>query len=734
MSKNQKIKIIIFTSIILISSIILVLLATNAYSYPEHSDFGKVSITMDNTNNKIIINNPSNLTLSYLIQDNQGIDESLIGQIRSDQNSINTLTNEIRSLEVSLTNRNNQKASKSQEYNNNNLLITSAESQIDSLQAEKLRAADTINTLENSINSLLHQANNVSVTKEENELNGYGMGFWNLTEDQVIVSNNTNMYTMESIYTNYDVCLSKVDRTVGKVTNNHSIFTSCGGKEGVKVTKSLCECEFNGLLEVLNHKRQLIESEAYSLRDQKDKLQRDIESYDAEIETLINAITVYDDEMSTLQNEINTLNSDISTLEFQIASKQAQISTIQRQMPSIAMPTSGYINLSSNEIKYSDISTTEKNVILWIKSTDGSNTYNNYFFVSIPESTPQVSKYIVTFDPVGGTVSKDSIEVTNESVYGTLPTAAKDGYTFIGWFTKKENGTQIQSDTVVNLTDNQTLYAHYTEKENNSSYNITEVSENDKDKIINQLFKEDSKVHIYDIDVENGKKTAIIVPMPDKMNKNDNIKVYEIVNGKKTSINYTIDSNNNIIFETDHDGRFAIIDEKKTIENNTNNTNNENNENTNNSSETVKYDIKELNEKETENIKKEFSDAKDIYIFESTISDGDKGKEIAYNIDLPKGYSATDNIVVYAYTNEEKIIVPHTIENGKILFKTTLTGKFVIAKYKSNTNATTTNNSETILNPQTGDINVKVIVILLVLAIIVSGISLIFIIKNNNKK
>lgn len=72
------------------------------------------------------------------------------------------------------------------------------------------------------------------------------------------------------------------------------------------------------------------------------------------------------------------------------------------------------------------------------------------------------SAYTVTFNANGGSVFLPSMSVTNGAVYNSLPNPTRDGYTFVGWFTKKEGGTQITVSTTVNLKENQTLYAHWT--------------------------------------------------------------------------------------------------------------------------------------------------------------------------------------------------------------------------------------------------------------------------------
>ena len=55
------------------------------------------------------------------------------------------------------------------------------------------------------------------------------------------------------------------------------------------------------------------------------------------------------------------------------------------------------------------------------------------------------------------------MQVKNGETYGTLPTYTKKGYTLDGWY--DENGNKIESTTVVNLTADQTLTAHWTVKQ-----------------------------------------------------------------------------------------------------------------------------------------------------------------------------------------------------------------------------------------------------------------------------
>ena len=71
--------------------------------------------------------------------------------------------------------------------------------------------------------------------------------------------------------------------------------------------------------------------------------------------------------------------------------------------------------------------------------------------------------YSVTFNGNGGS-SGGTKPVTYGSTYGTLPTVTRDYYSFDGWYTTASGGTKITADTIVSITSDQTLYAHWTLK------------------------------------------------------------------------------------------------------------------------------------------------------------------------------------------------------------------------------------------------------------------------------
>ena len=99
----------------------------------------------------------------------------------------------------------------------------------------------------------------------------------------------------------------------------------------------------------------------------------------------------------------------------------------------------------------------------WISTSDGQTVTSNTGFTQNTNVraiwTP--NRYRVNFDANGGTVKTTTNYVTYDSYYGTLPTPTRTGYVFLGWYTLATGGTEITSSTRVEITDNQTLYAHW---------------------------------------------------------------------------------------------------------------------------------------------------------------------------------------------------------------------------------------------------------------------------------
>ena len=84
------------------------------------------------------------------------------------------------------------------------------------------------------------------------------------------------------------------------------------------------------------------------------------------------------------------------------------------------------------------------------------------------------NKYTVKFDGNGADeLSLASKEVTYNSTYGELPQPKRDGYNFIGWYTKAEGGMIITPDAKVTITEAQTLYAQWSQVKFLITFNAT---------------------------------------------------------------------------------------------------------------------------------------------------------------------------------------------------------------------------------------------------------------------
>lgn len=82
-----------------------------------------------------------------------------------------------------------------------------------------------------------------------------------------------------------------------------------------------------------------------------------------------------------------------------------------------------------------------------------NNTENLNFYAKWTANT-----YTVTFDANGGSVDPTSA-VTVAGKLTSLPTPTYDGYTFLGWYTQKDSGNKVTTETV--FTADSTIYAHW---------------------------------------------------------------------------------------------------------------------------------------------------------------------------------------------------------------------------------------------------------------------------------
>ncbi len=123
----------------------------------------------------------------------------------------------------------------------------------------------------------------------------------------------------------------------------------------------------------------------------------------------------------------------------------------------------------------------------WYTQPEGGKKVTSSDVVAITSTTTlyahwSLGSYTVSFNANGGESETDNKAVVYLTQYGTLPTPQKTGYTFTGWYTSIVGGTEIKPTTPVNITNNQTLYAHWSVNTYTVSFN-TQSSESRFDSI-----------------------------------------------------------------------------------------------------------------------------------------------------------------------------------------------------------------------------------------------------------
>ncbi len=102
----------------------------------------------------------------------------------------------------------------------------------------------------------------------------------------------------------------------------------------------------------------------------------------------------------------------------------------------------------------------------WYDGTTRMSTNATYTFTMPAKNYTLEAKFTpvsmtVSFNGNGGTASFTSKTVYYNEGYGTLPTATRSGYVFMGWYTAASGGTKVTAGTAVKNTGAHTLYAQW---------------------------------------------------------------------------------------------------------------------------------------------------------------------------------------------------------------------------------------------------------------------------------
>ena len=113
-----------------------------------------------------------------------------------------------------------------------------------------------------------------------------------------------------------------------------------------------------------------------------------------------------------------------------------------------------------NVVKISETPTERNGNMLSVEVDDGESIGGAAWYeFEIAWELLEAELCAVTFDAVGGTAGWSKGEVVKGAAVGTLPTATREGYEFLGWFTAAVGGTQVTAATVV--TADVTFYAQW---------------------------------------------------------------------------------------------------------------------------------------------------------------------------------------------------------------------------------------------------------------------------------
>lgn len=140
----------------------------------------------------------------------------------------------------------------------------------------------------------------------------------------------------------------------------------------------------------------------------------------------------------------------------------------------------------------------------WYTAATGGTLYSTVTITAARTFYAQfeADTYTITFDPGEGTISTAAKEVTYGDAYGELPLPVRGGYDFDGWFTEAEGGEQVTADTKVEITENQTLYAHWTRL---VSFSVTVPA------VLPLVMDEDGGIHTAAASIVNNSTGAVKV-------------------------------------------------------------------------------------------------------------------------------------------------------------------------------------------------------------------------------
>ena len=102
------------------------------------------------------------------------------------------------------------------------------------------------------------------------------------------------------------------------------------------------------------------------------------------------------------------------------------------------------------------------NAVWWYVTKASAPVYYSISLKAPYKLSIQNPGHTVVFDPAGGTLVNNKMEVVHGSKYGELPVPEREaGYEFLGWYTGKNTGTKVTATSDVRVRPSETLYARW---------------------------------------------------------------------------------------------------------------------------------------------------------------------------------------------------------------------------------------------------------------------------------
>lgn len=156
-------------------------------------------------------------------------------------------------------------------------------------------------------------------------------------------------------------------------------------------------------------------------------------------------------------------------------------------------------------------------------------------------------KITVKFNANKGKVSKKSKKVSYEGTYGKLPSPKRDGYGFLGWYSKKKSGNKITKSSIVQTKNKHTLYARWGKKTTVKFVTLSgKVSKKSKKIVKGKKYGSlpTPTRKGYEFDGWYTKKSGgKLITSESKVTKTKNSTLYAYWKKEKTQVTVTFDSN-----------------------------------------------------------------------------------------------------------------------------------------------------------------------------------------------